>query len=116
MEKRMTYEGEERRSEISQAIRRSIKCALDEHEVEEQAWLAEHEKKDISAHEKVCETLDTIIANQAATDTLIKSVTSVWDGAGAIGRGIFWTAKLVLSIGVILGSVSAVVHFWPTKP
>jgi len=112
----MNYEGEERRSEISQAIRRSIKCALDEHEVEEQAWLAEHEKKDISAHDKVCATLDTIIANQAATDALITSVTSVWEGAGAIGRGLFWTAKLVASIGIIIGSVSALVHFWPSKP
>jgi len=109
------YNGDERRSEMSQAVRQSVKhsitVALEEHEIEEQAWLAAHEKKDIAAHDTVCAKLEALSNDNAEIKGLIGEVKSVWDGIGAVGKGVFLLAKFVVSIGAILAGFWALVHF-----
>jgi len=112
----------ERRSELSQSIRACMATELSKHEIKEKAWLeqhkqddiawlADHELKDIAAHNKVCEKPNDIASEQGNIKDLINEVKSVWDGIGAVGRGIIWTAKVFAGVSVITGGLWAVLHF-----
>jgi len=118
----MNYNGKERRSELSQSVRACMSTELAKHEEKEQewldqhkkddaAWLSEHERKDIAAHDTVCDKLDSLASEQIKIKELINEVKSVWDGLGAVGKGVIWTAKVLGSLSVITGSIWAVVHF-----
>lgn len=105
------WDGQERRSELSQAIRMTVAKALEQHEVDEKRWLEKHEKKDADLHRKVCAKLEAISAEQQNIKGLIQDVKNVWDGMGAIGKGVMFMAKVIASIGVIWGALWAMFHF-----
>jgi len=124
----MTWTGEERRSDISIAIRRHEKREQKQHNElagavasltndmnqnhkalsgkmdEMAAWKDKHEVGDKIEHDKFFAELGEL---KEPVIELKKAI----DGLGAVGTGLFFIAKIVGSVSIILGGAYAVVHF-----